>query len=203
VVRGEYGRLLVVLLLLVCGAAACQRVDWSPDPVSKPSEVTGRVWFCTPGSVDGAPGHDKPAASAVRLEIVSGPGAPGAVQVRFPPGTVLGQATVRPGEVWPTGSVHTLPIVWLVPDVRRSDLDGSTRVRIVRTTADGTQGALPWELSFSLSLDVVTMEDTGRLGIDWHLAVFSTPLVTAGAGRTLLDAAFSDLMGWPRPCPPG
>jgi hypothetical protein len=203
VVRKGYGRLLAVLVLLVSGAAACQRVDWSPDPVSKPSEVTGRVWFCTPGSVDGTPGHDKPAASAVRLEIVSGADAPAVVHGRFPLGTLLGQATVRPGEVWPTGSVHTLPIVWLVPDVRRSDLEGSTRVRIVRTTADNTEGALPWELSFSLSLDVLTVDDTGRLGIDWHLAVFSTPLVVGGGGRTLLDTAFSDLMGWPRPCPPG
>lgn len=200
--RGAYGRLLAVLVLLVSGAAACQRVDWAPDPVSKPSEVTGRVWFCTPGSVDGAPGHDKPAASAVRLEIVAGPGDPGA-QGRFPPGTVLGQATVRPGEVWPTGSVHTLPVVWLVPDVRRSDLKDSTRVRIVRTAADGVDESHPWELSFSLSLDVLAVDDAGRLGIDWHLAVFSTPLVDAGGVRTVVDAAFSDLEGWPRPCPPG
>jgi hypothetical protein len=202
VARRASGCLLAVLVLLLSGVAACQRAEWSPDPVSEPSEVTGRVWFCTPGSVDGAPGHDKPAASAVRLEIVTGADGSGVGPVRFPPGTVLGQATMRPGEVWATGSVHTLPIVWLVPDVRRTDLGDSTRVRVARTTADGVDDAHPWGLSFSVSLDVVTADDGGGLGIDWHLAVFSTPLVDAGGDPTLVDAAFSDLLGWPRPCPP-
>lgn len=197
--------ILVAVVLVLSSLAGCQGADWPPDPVSKASEVTGRIWFCTPGNVNGLPGYEKSAASAVKVEILSGSGAGGRGQV--PPGTVLAQSTVQAGEVWPPGSVHGLSLIWVQPYVDRSELEDPTaRVRVTRRAsgAGGPGGLGRWAFSFFISLDVVDVNDSGAPEIAWHVAVISTSAVTAEPSQgTVVDTAFSDLRGWPRPCPQG
>ena len=40
----------------VAAVAACAPPQWPTDPVSERSEVTGRVWFCTPAYLDATVG---------------------------------------------------------------------------------------------------------------------------------------------------
>lgn len=199
------GCFLVAAVLVFSSLTGCQGPDWPPDPVSKPSEVTGRVWFCTPSNADGQPGYQKSAASAVKMEIVAGSGSGGVGRGRVPPGTVLAQSTVHAGEVWSPGSVHALFLTWVQPDVNRSELEDPTaRVRVTRMgTGDSGSGGLGrWVFSFFISLDVVNVNDSGEAQIAWHVAVISTSALTALPNqRTVVDSAFSDLRGWPRPCP--
>jgi hypothetical protein len=199
-------RLLPALALAVtCCVSACDAGRFPADPVSRPSEVAGEVWFCTPGQIHGRPGDDKASTSAVRIEIVT-PAANGSGSGdRFPPNTVLGRATAAVGERWPAGSVHPLLIAWLQPGITRSDLQSeSLRVRITRNL--GRAGPFPsvdaWGFSFFISLDVVTYGDAGDRNIDWHLAVASTDeIVTTQDQPILMDTPFSELRGWPHPCP--
>ncbi len=195
--------ILVAVVLVLSSLTGCRGPDWPPDPVSKASEVTGRIWFCTPGNTNGLPGYEKSAASAVKVEIVSGSGAGG--KGRLPPGTVLAQSTVHAGEVWPPGSVHGLSLIWLQPNVNPSELEDPTaRVRVTRMApAGGGPGGLGrWAFSFFISLDVVDVDDSGAPEIAWHVAVISTSAVIAEPNQGIVvDTAFSDLRGWPRPCP--
>lgn len=189
--------------LLGLGTTACRGPDWPPDPTPQASEVWGRIWFCTPGgAVDGA-GSEKAPAVALTTEIVAGADDGGPEAGRFPPGTVLGQSTVHPGEVWSPGSVHELPVVWVQPGVGRSDLERpDVRVRVTRTLP-GPQGAEhldPWVFSFFISLDVVAVSDVGKPEITWHLAVVSTQLTADAHRPRAVDSAFSELGGWPHAC---
>ncbi|MDQ6944953.1 MAG: hypothetical protein M3256_01490 [Actinomycetota bacterium] len=200
------GALRAATIAVVLALTACQSAGWPPDPASKPSEVTGRIWYCTPGYVDGQPVGAKASDSAVKLEIVTA-GRDGADGRRFPPNTVLGQATAQAGQVWRTGSVHQLSVVWLQPDITRTDLQSPPlRIRITRsvTSAPLFRGADRWVFSFFISLDVVEDNDSGVPETDWHLAVISTGDVTAHSDtETVLDTPFADLRGWPHPCPHG
>jgi hypothetical protein len=189
----------------MASVSACDGPGWPADPVSQPSEVTARVWYCIPANANGQPGHGKAASSAVRMEIVTAASPALHVSSRFPPNTVLGQATARAGEAWPAGSVRQLFISWLQPGLTRTDLDQpSLRVRVIRDP--GSNGPFasvdPWAFSFFISLDVVTHTDDGDPSIGWHSAVISTDYLTADPdSQILLDAPISELRGWPHPCP--
>jgi hypothetical protein len=196
--------LAALAILAMASVSACDGTGWVADPVTQHSEVTARVWYCTPAHANGQPGHEKAANSAVKMEIVTAaPPAP-LVSTRFAPNTVLGQATAA-GEVWPAGSIHQLFISWLQPDVTRTDLEQpSLRVRITqdRGSSGPLQSVDPWAFSFFISLDVVTYTDDGDPSIGWHLAVISTDYLLADPDRqVLLDVPISELRGWPHPCP--
>jgi hypothetical protein len=139
------------------------------------------------------------------MEIVTAASSGASDSRRFPPNTVLGQATADGGERWAPGSVHELFVAWLRPGVDRSDFENqSLRVRVLRRL--GWPGASPgvdvWAFSFFISLDVVTYTDTGDPSIGWHLGVVSTDYVVADQDqRVILDSPFSELRGWPHPCP--
>jgi hypothetical protein len=192
------------MVAALVGVAACDATGAPADPVSRPSEVSGRVWFCTPGRVHGGPGEDKGSASAVTMEIVAAPSR--SVGGRYPPGTVLGRATDRLGERWAAGTVHELPIAWVEPGVDRSALERQAlRVRVSRRLDQvGPFRSLDaWAFSFFLSFDVVSATDTGEPVTDWHLDAASTDYVVAPDRQVLLDTDMSDLRGWPHPCPRG
>ena len=101
--------------------------------------------------------------------------------------------------------MHELFVAWLHPGVDRSDLENqSLRVRVVRRL--GWTGPSPgldvWAFSFFLSFDVVTYPDTGDPSIGWHLGVVSTDYIVAEQDQeVILDTPFSELRGWPHPCP--
>jgi hypothetical protein len=202
-VRSGRGALAAVAVVAVAGVAACDGPGAPADLFSRPSEVSGRVWFCTPGRVHGGPGEDKGSASAVTIEIVAAP--PRGAGGRYPPDTVLGRATDRLGERWAAGTVHELPIAWVEPGVDRSALDRhSVRVRVTRRLDQvGPFRSLDaWAFSFFLSFDVVSATDTGEPVTDWHLDATSTDYVVAPPDRQeLVDAEMSELRGWPHPCP--
>jgi hypothetical protein len=185
--------------------AGCEAAGWPVDPVSRPSEVSARVWFCTPARVQGHPGEDKASDSAVTMEILAGPSSRTGGGARFAPDTVLGRAMNPPGERWVAGSVHELHIAWLEPGVDRSDLDGEAlRVRVTRQL--GQTGPFrtldAWAFSFFISFDVVTATDAGDPSIGWHLDAMTSDYVVAPPDRqVLVDAPFADLRGWPHPCP--
>src|SRR3954452_13693333 len=103
VVRSWRGVLPAVATGAVLALAACDATTRPADPVSRPSEVSARVWFCTPGRLPGQPGEDKASDSAVTMEIVSASGTGTGTGGRFPPSTVLGVATDGPGERWAAG----------------------------------------------------------------------------------------------------
>lgn len=195
---------LTVALTAVVTLTACGSGGWPPDPVSKPSEVTGRIWYCTPAYTNGQPGDDKASESAVKMEIVT----PGYTNQpdsgRFPPDTVLGQVTAQPGEVWKTGSVHEFFIVWLQPHIASSDLvSSSLRVRITRNFTGGSlfEASDRWVFWFFISFDVIKANESGEPEIDWHLAVKSTgEFVAEQDMQTVVDTPISDLHGWPSPC---
>ena len=194
-----------VAITALSAVSACDTPGRPGAPVSQPSEVTGRVWFCTPSQVHGQPGEDKASDSAVTLEIVTAASSGASDSKRFPPNTVLGRATANGDERWPPGSVHELFVAWLHPGVDRSDLENqSLRVRVVRRL--GWTGPSPgldvWAFSFFLSFDVVTYPDTGDPSIGWHLGVVSTDYIVAEHDQeVILDTPFSELRGWPHPCP--
>ena len=195
----------VVTGAVVAAVAGCGSPQWPTDPVSEPSEVTGRVWFCTPAYPTRQWDDGKDADSAVTMELVTaGPG-PGADLGRFEPGTVLGRATSLPGQVWRPGSVHQLFIAWRQPGLTRGDLDASDlRVRISREEV-GTrvlQSPDRWVFRFFLSLDVVSGNDQGQPEIDWHQAYMSSGDSVADQDeQTVVDTPLSHLNGWPGPCP--
>ena len=93
-----------VAITALSAVAACDTPVGPGAPVSQPSEVTGRVWFCTPSQVQGEPGEDKASDSAVTLEIVTAASSGASDSKRFPPNTVLGRATANGDERWPPGS---------------------------------------------------------------------------------------------------
>ena len=196
--------LLTVLLTAVVTLTACGTGGWPPDPVSKPSEVTGRIWYCTPSYANGQLGDDKASESAVKLEVITPPYTTQPESGRFPPGTVLGQVTAQPGEVWETGSVHEFFIAWLQPDIAPSDLvNSSLRVRISRTLTGARLFEAPdrWVFWFFISFDVVKENESGKPEIDWHLAVKSTGAFVAKQDvQTVVDTQIEDLRGWPSPC---
>lgn len=196
--------LAIAAAVIVMGTVH-QPTGWPPDPATKPSEVTGRIWYCTGGDANGSWVDEKPSESAVKMEIVTAADGRGASGQRFSSDTVLGQATAPAGEVWRSGSVHQLSIAWLQPEVTRLDLMGqSLRVRITRerTGAPLLGAANQWAFSFFISLDAVKANDSGEPEIDWHLAVISTRFsVTDQDTQIVMDTPFSDLRGWPHPCP--
>lgn len=197
----------LVAIAVVAALAACGSPQWPTDPISEPSEVTGRVWFCTPADPTRQRDDGKDSDSAVITEIVTAVPSAGGDNGRFPPGTVLGRATSQPGEVWRPGSVHQLFIAWRQRDVTRSDLMASAlRVRISRKQV-GTrilQSPDRWVFRFFVSLDVVTTNDQGQPEIDWHESFMSNGDSVADQDeQTILDTPFSQLIGWPRPCPRG
>ena len=190
---------------VVAALAACAPPQWPADPVSEPSEVTGRVWFCTPAYPTRPWDDGKDPDSAVTLELVTaGPG-PVVDLGRFEPGTVLGRATSLPGQVWRPGSVHQLFISWREPGITRGDLDASDLwVRISREEV-GTrylQSPDRWVFRFFVSLDVVIENVQGQPEIDWHQAYTSTGDSVADQDeQTVVDMPLSHLNGWPGPCP--
>ena len=96
----------VVTGAVVAAVAGCGSPQWPTDPVSEPSEVTGRVWFCTPAYPTRQWDDGKDADSAVTMELVTaGPG-PGADLGRFEPGTVLGRAMSLPAVLRERRAAH-------------------------------------------------------------------------------------------------
>ena len=73
-----------VAITALSAVAACDTPVGPGAPVSQPSEVTGRVWFCTPSQVQGQPGEDKASDSAVTLEIVTAASSGASDSKRFP-----------------------------------------------------------------------------------------------------------------------
>jgi hypothetical protein len=169
--------------------------------------VTGRVWFCTPALSAGHGDEGKDSDSAVTMEIVTAVPSAGAGPGRFSPGTVLGRATSPPGQVWRPGSVHQLFIAWRQPDITRADLTASAlRVRISREEVGSRilQSPDRWAFRFFLSLDVVSENDQGQPEIVWHQAFTSSGDSVADQDeQTVVDTPFSQLSGWPSPCPGG
>ncbi len=207
VVRGWRRVLPAVAAVASLSLAACDASSWPADPVSRPSEVSARVWFCTPGRVQGQLGADKAPDSAVTMDILAAPSAGAGAKGRFAPDTVLGRATDGPGERWAAGTVHELDIAWQQPGIDRSALDRQgLRVRVTRQLAQpGPFRALDaWAFSFYISFDVITATAAGDPSIDWHEDATSSGYVMAPPGeQVLVDAPFTDLRGWPHPCPRG
>jgi len=205
-VRARGNVLLAAAAAVVVMGTVHQPTGWPPDPATKPSEVTGRIFYCTAGGATGSWVDEKPSESAVKMEIVTSAESRAGDGQRYASDTVLGQATAPAGEVWRSGSVHQLSITWLQPEVTRLDLTGqSLRVRITRR-GTGTRllgAANQWAFSFFISLDAVGADDAGKPEIDWHLAVISTGFSVADQDtQTVVDTPFADLRGWPHPCPP-